>query len=337
MLHIEELYSLKDRNTFGIDATADYFVSLSTLDQIKEFVNNQRYKQISSLILGGGSNILITGNYKGMVVKPNIEGIEIIIDDNDNVEVRVGAGVDWDYFVDWAVTREYYGIENLSLIPGTVGACPIQNIGAYGVEVKNCISSVDGLWLHDGKPFSLKNFDCEFGYRSSVFKTRYKNNFIITHVHFRLQKKSDLVTNYGSVEAELEKLGTKNIKSLRQAIINIRSSKLPDHKVIGNAGSFFKNPVISASKAKELQKRYPEMPVYLSANNMAKIPAAFLIEKCDWKGYRIGDAGVHEKQPLVLVNYGKAKGIEILDLAQNIQESIRKTFEIDLEIEVNII
>jgi len=337
MLQIEELQQLKSLNTFGIETIADYFINLSSAEEVKEFVKNPRFRQIPHLVLGSGSNILFTGNYRGIILKSSIKGIEIINEDSDSTTIRCGAGEIWDDLVAWAVEHNLGGLENLSLIPGTVGASPIQNIGAYGIEVKESILRVEGYKTDKGVFVLINNYDCEFGYRTSIFKTLNRGKFIVTHVIFRLNKKPEFKTEYGNISKELEKLGSSNLKNIRQAIINIRSSKLPDPAIIGNAGSFFKNPVIIESKALRIKKSYPELPLYKSSGDQYKIPAAFLIEKCGWKGYREGDAGVHKKQSLVLVNYGNAKGIEILQLAHLIQESVRKKFEIDLEMEVEII
>lgn len=337
MLQIEELQQLKSLNTFGIEAIADYFIILSSVEEVKEFVKNPRFKQIPHLVLGSGSNILFTGNYRGIILKSNITGIEIIDEDSDSSTIRCGAGEAWDDLVAWSVKHGLGGLENLSLIPGTVGASPIQNIGAYGVEVKESIVRVEGYRSDKSTFFSINNYDCKFGYRTSIFKTLYKNKFMVTHVVFRLSKKPEFKIEYGNVTKEIEKLGNATLKNIRQAIINIRTRKLPDPAKIGNAGSFFKNPVIIESKALRIKKSYPDLPLYKSSGDQYKIPAAFLIEKCGWKGYREGDTGVHMKQSLVLVNYGNAKGIEILHLAHLIQESVRKKFEIDLEMEVEII
>jgi UDP-N-acetylmuramate dehydrogenase len=336
MLNLQENISLKSLNTFGFEANADYFTSLSSVDEVEEIIKSGRLKKNRFLVLGGGSNVLFTGDFKGIVLKSDIQGIEVVNENSEYAEVRCGAGVNWDGFVEWAVERNLGGIENLSMIPGTVGASPIQNIGAYGSEAKDTLSTVEGFMIEDHQPFLINNFDCEFGYRTSIFKTKLWNKSIITYVTFRLNKNPEFKTNYGNVLYEVEKLGKLNLKNIRQAIINIRTAKLPDPLVLGNAGSFFKNPVIGTGKAKRIQETYPDIPLF-KVNNNYKVSAAYLIDKCGWKGFRNGQAGVHDKQPLVLVNYGNAKGIEILDLAHKIQESIRKTFEIDLEMEVNVI
>ena len=337
MLSIEEQYSLKNLNTFGLEVSADYFIKLSSTGEIKEFIKNQHFKNVPQLVLGLGSNVLFTDNFRGVVVKPDIQGIEVVEENSEAMEIRCGAGVEWDNLVEWSVKKNLGGLENLSLIPGTVGASPIQNIGAYGAEVKDTIITVEGQRLDDNTAFKINNFDCEFGYRTSIFKTRLRGKMIITHVTFRLSKKPLLNTDYGMVLSETKKIGEINLNNIRQAILNIRRDKLPEPAKIGNAGSFFKNPVINASKALRIKEMYPEAIFYKTHTNQFKVSAAFLIEKCGWKGFRQGDAGVHEKQALILVNHGKAKGMEIFDLSQRIRESVQKTFEIDLEYEVNII
>jgi UDP-N-acetylmuramate dehydrogenase len=337
MIEIDEQISLKQLNTFGINVLADYFVSLTSIEDVKEYIAMKSFKRADKLILGGGSNLLFTGNFKGIIIRPNILGIEILAEDDTHLEVKVGAGENWDNFVAWSVEKDLGGLENLSLIPGNVGACPIQNIGAYGAEVKDSVLAVEGYNIDNGKPFKIGNFDCEFGYRTSIFKTKYFENAIITHVIFRLNKIHEYKTGYGSMENELKKLGETNLSNIRQAIINIRSEKLPDPSIIGNAGSFFKNPVVNAGKAMRLKEEFPDIAFYPVNKKASKIAAAWLIEKCGWKGYRNGDAGVHNRQPLVLVNHGNAKGIEILELAHKIQESVRDKFDIELEMEVNVI
>jgi UDP-N-acetylmuramate dehydrogenase len=337
MIEIEELVSLKHQNTFGIDISADYFVMLKSIDDVKKFLKLKSFKHATKLVLGSGSNLLLTDNFKGVIIKPNIKGIEIITEEDLYVDIKVGAGEDWDNFVAWAIEKDFGGLENLSKIPGTVGASPIQNIGAYGAEAKDTILAVEGFFIDNGNPFKIGNFDCEFGYRTSIFKTKYFNKTIITDVLFRLNKIHDYKTGYGSIEQELKKLGETNLSNIRQVVINVRNEKIPDPVSIGNAGSFFKNPVVNAGKAMRLKEAFPDMPFYPVNKKSSKLAAAWLIEKCGWKGFRNGDAGVHDKQALVLVNYGNAKGIEILDLAHKIQESVRNKFEIELEIEVNVI
>jgi UDP-N-acetylmuramate dehydrogenase len=334
---INNLYSLKDHNTFGIEAIADYFIELNSTELLVQFLKNNQNKHMPKLVIGGGSNMLFVGNFKGIVINPNFQDIKILETNNEYSIIRCGAGVDWDAFVEWSVKYNLGGLENLSRIPGTVGASPIQNIGAYGVEVKDSIIKVEFYTIEDASLHSLNNYECEFGYRTSIFKTQLKDKVIVSHVDFRLNKKPEFKTDYGSLYSEVKLLGKLNLKNIRQAVINIRTSKLPDPKKIGNAGSFFKNPVVTRNQAVKLKQKNPDIPLYSSPGNMFKIPAAYLIEKCGWKGYRIGDAGVHEHQPLVLVNFGKAKGFDILDLSQKIQDSVFKYFQIDLETEVNII
>lgn len=337
MLQIEELYPLKSLNTFGIDVKADFFISLKSTEDIKKFVHNTEYKKLPLLVIGSGSNLLFTSDFKGIVVKPEIEGIEIIHNSPTHCEVSCGAGVIWDDFVSWTVANNLFGIENLSLIPGTVGASPIQNIGAYGVEVKDTLISVEGYRIDKGEHFKLNNFECEFSYRNSIFKSRHWKQIIITHVNFRFAKNPEFKIEYGTIKAEVEKLGELNLKNIRQAIINIREQKLPNHTEIGNAGSFFKNPLIPASQAMKIKEKYNDVHLFKAHGDYYKIPAAFLIEKCGWKGFREGDAGVYKNQPLILINFGAAKGIDILNLAHKIINSVRDSFGIDLETEVNII
>jgi UDP-N-acetylmuramate dehydrogenase len=272
-------------------------------------------------------------------LKNQIKGIEIVKEDNEHVYVKVGAGENWHSFVMFCVENNYAGVENLSLIPGNVGASPMQNIGAYGVEIKDVFHQLEAVHIKDK---SVKRFDlveCEFGYRESVFKRKYKNQFVITSVTYRLNKIPKFNTSYGAINQELEKMGVKelSIQAISHAVINIRSSKLPDPKEIGNAGSFFKNPQIPKSQFLKLKEQFSDMPSFPVDDQYIKVPAGWLIEQCGWKGYRKGDAGCYSKQALVLVNYGHAKGEEILQLSKHIIESVRKKFGVELEREVNII
>ncbi len=337
MIEIQELVSLKLFNTFHIDVTADYFVSLRSDNDVKDFIKQEYLKKARCYILGGGSNVLFPSNYKGIIVHPAIRGIEVINETEEQILVKVAAGENWDNFVEYAVKQQWYGIENLSYIPGMVGAAPIQNIGAYGTEVKEVIESVEGYYLDSGEHFELKNFECEFGYRTSIFKTRLSGKTIITHVLFRLSKRPYFNLQYKDLQNKLKEADHINIETIRNAIIEIRKNKLPDPDIIGNAGSFFKNPTINVSQALRLRNEYPEIVMFEAEKDKYKVSAAWLIDKCGWKGFRQGDAGTYEKQPLVLVNYGKASGMEILDLATKIQESVRNKFGIDLEMEVNIV
>ncbi len=337
MLEIKENFTLKKYNTLGIDVKTLYFAEYSSVIELIDFLNLHPKQDLPLIILGGGSNVLFTKDFEGYVLRPNIKGIEIIDDSDDFVKIRVGAGEDWDVLVDYCVDKNWGGIENLSLIPGNVGTCPIQNIGAYGVEVKDVITEVETLEIDSLKVFSFKNEECQFAYRDSIFKHKLKGKHIINYVTFQLNKQPVFKLDYGNLKEELGKCNEINLKNIRQAVINIRESKLPKPEDIGNAGSFFKNPVVQNHKADELKKYYPEMPTYIQGNDLIKIPAGWLIEKSGWKGKSIGRAGVHNKQALVIVNNGGATGQEILYLAQEIQKSVKEKFGIDLEMEVNIV
>jgi UDP-N-acetylmuramate dehydrogenase len=333
--------SLKPYNTFGINAVAKLFAAFSNTDQLQELFADPAIKSCANqLVLGGGSNILFTKDFDGAVLKNDIKGIEILKEDAHHVWLRTGAGENWHQFVMFCINNNFAGVENLSLIPGCNGASPMQNIGAYGVEIKDVFHSLDAYHIRDGHTVSFSNNDCAFGYRESVFKTTYKNQFVITHVTFRLRRIPIFNTSYGAIEQELEKMGVKelSIKAVSDAVIRIRQSKLPDPLVVGNAGSFFKNPTLHADHFAELKSRFENIPGYAVENKpMIKIPAGWLIEQCGWKGYRNGDAGVHPKQALVLVNYGNASGAEIFNLSTQVKESVMEKFGIDLEREVNII
>lgn len=328
--------SLKPFNTFGIDANASSFVEISSIYQLKEILqkNNEPL-----LILGGGSNVLLTTDFKGLVIKNNITGIELMEEDENDVILKVGAGENWHQFVLYCIDKGYCGLENLSLIPGSVGASPMQNIGAYGVEVKDVITEVEALSLDDYSVYNFKNKECEFGYRSSVFKTIHKGKYFITHVFFKLSKTPNLNTSYGAIEDELAKRGIDkpSIKDVSDAVIAIRQSKLPDPIKIGNSGSFFKNPIVDLDKLKKIQIRHEKVPHYLQEDGTYKIAAGWLIEQCGWKGKKIDDYGVHDKQALVLVNYGGASGQQIYQLSEDIIRSVEDQFNITLEREVNII
>ncbi|NOU60919.1 UDP-N-acetylmuramate dehydrogenase [Marinifilum caeruleilacunae] len=337
MAHLLENISLKKYNTFGIEATARYFFEFEQEEEILEFLKENNIADTQYLILGGGSNLLFTEDFNGLVLHPNITGIELLDEDEESVLLRVGCNEEWDEFVEWAVENQLYGIENLSLIPGTIGASPVQNIGAYGVEVKEVIENVEAISIETKEPVIFSNAHCEFAYRNSVFKNEYKNLFIITHVQFRLKKKAELKLQYGAIQKEMEAYGEINLKNLRKAIIKIRESKLPDPEEIGNAGSFFKNPIVDKEKADKLKSQYENMPTYEISDMETKLAAGWLIEQCDWKGKRFGDAGVHKDQALVLVNYGNAKGNDILKLANDIRKSVLIKFGVKLEMEVNAI
>jgi UDP-N-acetylmuramate dehydrogenase len=337
-MYIQENISLKAFNSFGIAATAQYYSELTNKDDIAEVIAIQKKQNHPLFILGGGSNILLTQNINSWVLHNQLKGIELIAETAEEVFLKVMAGESWHGLVEYVVANNWGGIENLSLIPGNVGAAPIQNIGAYGIELKNVLHEVEAIHIEDGNTVTLSNKDCLFGYRDSIFKRSLKNKTIITAITLRLQKHPTYNISYGAIEAELEKMNISSlsIKAISQAVINIRSSKLPNPAVIGNAGSFFKNPVILKEQYSSLVEAFPQLPNY-PAGDALKIPAGWLIEQCGWKGYRKGDAGCYEKQALVLVNYGSATGKDIYDLSAAIIESVESTFNISLEREVNII
>lgn len=342
-MNIQQNISLKAYNTFGIDVFAKRFVSVDSVYNLQKILAQEK----NIFLLSGGSNMLLTQNINKLVVYINIRGISVDFENENEVLLTVNSGENWHEFVVWCISQNYGGLENLSLIPGHVGTCPIQNIGAYGVEVKDVITKVEGLYINNSKKFQFTNKECNFDYRNSIFKNELKDKVVITSVSFKLSKKQhQLHTNYGAIEQQLTAKNIINptIKDVSDAVIYIRKSKLPDPKKIGNSGSFFKNPVISSEKFIKLQEKHPTIPFYkVEANNNTgntfsyKIPAGWLIETIGFKGRRFGDCGVHENQALVLVNYGNAKGSDILKLATKIQQAILDTFEIDLEIEVNII
>jgi UDP-N-acetylmuramate dehydrogenase len=336
-MEIHENFSLKPYNTFSVDAQARFFNSFSFVEELEEKL--MMYSEYSTLILGGGSNILFTKDYDGAVLKNEIKGIELQHEDAEHVYVKVGAGENWHQFVLYCINHNWAGVENLSLIPGNIGASPIQNIGAYGVELDDVFWSLEAFHLSERKIHTFTATDCEFGYRDSVFKNRYKNEFAILSVTFQLKKKPIYHVNYGAITEELEKMGVKDlsIKAISQAVINIRSAKLPDPQKIANAGSFFKNPEVAASKYEELKLKFPDIIAYPLAKGTVKLAAGWMVEKCGWKGYRKDDAGCHAKQALVLVNYGNATGKEIYDLSEEILQSVKNKFDIVLEREVNII
>ncbi len=331
--------SLKPYNTFGIDINAESFISVNSLQQLLDVISN--HKDI--FILSGGSNILLIKNISKPVIHLNLKGIEIIKNnnlDNNSVFIKVQSGENWHELVLWCIENDFGGIENLSLIPGNVGTSPMQNIGAYGVEIKDVFQELEAIEIDTGIIKTFKKEDCNFGYRESVFKNIEKGRYIIVNVTFKLSKNIHQInTSYGAIQEELHKKTIKNptIKDVSNAVILIRKSKLPDPKEIGNSGSFFKNPVISTQHFNQLKKQYPNIPNYIISDDLVKVPAGWLVEQCGFKGKRFGDAGVHKKQALVLVNYNKATGKEIYELAQKILKSVHEKFNINLEIEVNII
>lgn len=332
--------SLKAYNSFGLDVRARLFASFNNMDALQEMLEHyNELPYMPLLILGGGSNILFTRDVDGLVLKNDLRGIELIDEDKDFYYVKAMAGENWHQFVLHCIEKGYAGLENLSLIPGNVGASPMQNIGAYGVEIKDVFHSLEAWHINEKHREIFYMKDCEFGYRESVFKEKYRNRFIITSVTYRLRKQPQFQTSYGAIEQELEKMKVAelSIKAISDAVIRIRQSKLPDPAIVGNAGSFFKNPTISIGRFQNLQEKFPAIVGYPVNETRVKLAAAWLIEQCGWKGYRKGDAGCHEKQALVLVNYGNATGADIFKLSNEIMQSVFEKFGIHLEREVNIV
>jgi UDP-N-acetylmuramate dehydrogenase len=331
-------YQLQKHHTFGTKATAKHYFEFTETEDLEAFLTTTtQWKNLPLLILGEGSNLLFVNDFHGLIINPNIPGIKVSYEDRNNIWLEVGAGVVWDDLVEYAVFNWWGGIENLSLIPGKVGAAAVQNIGAYGMEIQHRIESVTGFDLESQTEYTLDVADCQYDYRDSIFKNRLKDRFIITSVSIKLDKFPEFKLNYGDLKAETEKLGAINLRTIRKAVIGIRESKLPNPKVYGNAGSFFKNPIIESTLAEQLLATYPNMPHYPAPDGQAKLAAGWLIELCGWKGFRRGDAGVHEKQALVLVNYGNATGKEIYDLSEEIKQSVQEKFGVELEREVNVI
>ncbi len=338
-MQISSHISLKPFNTFGIEASAKLFTVVRSTPDVQELLQHPDYKNNPHFILGGGSNILLTQNLDALVIKNELKGIEIIKETEDDALVKCAAGEVWHDFVLYCIDKGFAGIENLSLIPGNTGASPMQNIGAYGVEIKDTFHELEAIDLKTGEIITFSKTDCEFGYRESVFKRKYKDRFMILSVSFRLSKKPVFHTEYGAIKQELDKMGISelSIKAISQAVINIRSSKLPDPKKIGNSGSFFKNPEVTAETHRRLLLEFPSLVAYPLDNGNYKLAAGWLIEQSGLKGYRSGDAGVHTLQALVLVNYGHASGKEIYDLSSKVLETVDQKFGVMLEREVNII
>lgn len=332
-------YPLLKLNTFGVDVKAKYFVSINTVNELIELTKTKVFKELQLLILGGGSNILFTKDFDGLVILNSIKGKEIIDQTQESIFLKIGAGENWHELVMYTVDNGWGGIENLSLIPGNTGTAPMQNIGAYGVEIKETFVELEALEISSGKIVKFNNSDCEFGYRESVFKNKMKNQYIIVNITLELKKNPVLNINYGDVKAILESQNINNpsIKQVSDAIISIRQSKLPDPKIIGNSGSFFKNPIVSLNQLELIKKKYPNVVNYKINENEFKIAAGWMIERAGWKGKKFNNYGVHEKQALVLVNYGLANGMEIFNLSEEIILDIKDKFGIKLEREVNII
>ena len=338
-MDIIENYSLKLYNTFGIEAKAKYFVDVSTINDLRKVLVFRRQKDLPILFIGGGSNMLFVDNFPGIVLKLNLKGIEILKEDNDYVYVKSQGSENWHHFVEWTLEHDFGGLENLSLIPGNVGTAPMQNIGAYGVEVKDYIVEVQTLELETGNERIFTNEECHFGYRESIFKNELRGQYVLVAVTFKLTKQNhQLHVDYGAIKTELdsEQIINPTIQDISRAVIKIRESKLPDPSQIGNSGSFFKNPVISNDEFAEIEKKHPQIAHYKTDSGI-KLAAGWLIEQAGWKGKRFGDAGVHDKQALVLVNYGNATGKEIYDLSEQIIEDVKAKYGVTLEREVNII
>lgn len=338
-MQIQENFSLRNYNTFGLDALASHFVEITTVDELTEVLSDPVWQQRRKFILGGGSNILFTRNIEALVIHPHIRGIEKIKETDEEIWLKVGAGEVWHQFVMYCVQNNYGGVENLSLIPGTVGAAPMQNIGAYGVEIKDVIETVEAVAIQTGALRIFSKEECEFGYRESIFKKEVKDQYIITGATFVLSKRPILNVDYGDVRRTLTEMQATNpsIQDVSDAIIKIRQSKLPDPALIGNAGSFFKNPEIGETQYTALKNEFPTIPGYPTGPGKVKVPAGWLIEQAGWKGYREGAIGVHEKQALVLVNYGGGTGNEIKLLSIKIQDSVEAKFGIRLSAEVNFV
>lgn len=335
---IEKNVSIQQFNTFGIDAKAASYCDISTIEQLKNILETQHTNPL--FILGGGSNMLLTQNIEALVLHINLKGINVVNETKNKVIIKALAGENWHEFVLWCLNHNYGGIENLSLIPGNVGTAPIQNIGAYGVELKDVFVSCEAIHIKTQKTKIFTKTDCNFDYRESVFKQDLKGQYIITSVNFELTKiNHKLHIDYGAIKQQLEVFDVTHptIQDISKAVIAIRQSKLPDPKDIGNSGSFFKNPIISSQQFKKLKQNFPDAPSYKISDKAIKIPAGWLIEKSGFKGKRFNDYGVHNKQALVLVNYGNAKGNDIYKLAQLIQKTVKRIFDIDIETEVNII
>jgi UDP-N-acetylmuramate dehydrogenase len=339
-MRIEKNISLQVYNTFGMDVKAASYAEARSAEELQSFIGEDGLANKDYLILGGGSNILFTQDFPGLVIRNCIEGIAVEERGVDEVLITAGAGVVWDELVQFCVNEGYGGIENLVMIPGSVGASPIQNIGAYGVELKDVFHSLRAIEISSGKIKIFEKKECEFGYRDSIFKGEAKGKYIVVSVSFVLKKNHIPDTSYGAIREELETMGLGEevgIKEVARAVSNIRSSKLPDPEETGNAGSFFKNPVIPEEKFENIRNRYPEIPSYKEKEGFVKVPAGWLIEQCGWKGKAHGNAAVHEKQALVLINKGGAEGKEIRRLARLVKASVFDEFGIDLEYEVNII
>ena len=334
-------YSLKSLHTFGMDVKAAHFIEYESVEELLPILLRLKteWRNRPFLHIGGGSNLLFASDfYDGMVLHSAIKGWQVGYEDEDTVHLRVGAGVVWDDLVDYCVSQGWGGMENLSLIPGEVGASAVQNIGAYGVEAKDLITSVETIEVATGNVRAFTCDECEYGYRQSIFKGELKGKYIVTHVTYRLQKHPIYHLDYGNIRAELERMGGEvSLENVRRAVIRIRESKLPDPKVTGNAGSFFMNPVVPRGVMERIKEEYPHMPFYEVDAEHVKIPAGWMIEQCGWKGRAMGRAAVHDKQALVLVNLGEATGHEVIALSDAVRHDVKDKFGIDIHPEVNFI
>ena len=337
-MQIQEHFSLKKYNTFGVEVKTRFFVEINSVDSLQELLSTPLLKDLPKLILGEGSNVLFTQDYPGLVIKMSLKGIEHTFEDEKHAWVTAAAGENWHQLVLYCIQHGLSGLENLSLIPGTVGAAPMQNIGAYGVELRHVFDQLTAVRLTDGKLCVFDLAACRFGYRDSVFKNEFRNQYAIVSVRLRLNKHAIFNLEYGAIKETLALMQIKeiNLEAISDAVIHIRQQKLPDPKKIGNAGSFFKSPLLSQASFSSIQNKFPNVPYFIDGDHY-KIPAGWLIEQCGWKGRRIGDTGVHEHHALVLVNYGKGSGLEIKHLAEEIQASVKEKFSVLLIPEVNII
>ncbi len=339
MIRLEENKNLRSYNTFGLNVSCRYFTEISSISDLKELLSQPVFQQNKRLILGGGSNVLFTKDFEGLIIRNAIKGISVVNESSDSVIVKAGAGEVWHEFVLYCIDKNYGGLENLSLIPGCVGASPMQNIGAYGVEIKDVFESLTAIDLSTGEIKNFSKDECKFGYRESVFKHELKDKYIIVDVSFKLSKTHKLSTHYGAINEELTKMGitNPNIKNVSDAVIAIRQSKLPDPKVMGNAGSFFKNPEVAKAKFEELKQAHENLVAYPLENGNYKLAAGWLIEQCGLKGLEMNGAGVHAKQALVLVNKNNASGNAVFDLSTHVLQTVKEKFGVTLEREVNII
>lgn len=336
-MNVQENVSLRPYNTFGFDVKARYFAAISTTDNLQQILADPRWAVTPKWIMGGGSNVLLTRDVDALVLRIQIEGIELIREDDQQLWLRAGAGENWHRFVLYCVENGYGGVENLALIPGTVGAAPMQNIGAYGVEIKDVFESLEAVEIATGNLRSFDSVACQFGYRESVFKRELKDRYIITSVTFRLQKQPAFNVSYGDIQKTLNERGIHklSLRAVSDAVISIRQSKLPDPAQIGNAGSFFKNPEIPEAQFGVLKAKFPALPGYPVGTSVVKVPAGWLIEQAGWKGHRAGAVGVHDRQALVLVHHGEGTGQQVRDLAEKVISSVEKKFGIKLTPEVN--